>query len=491
MNGKLQGIIICVVVIVCLGGMLLFLNLTGDNDTDNSSVEESSTVNSEDESVLLIDSSSDKISSVRISNEYGEFTIEKPASGKTEWNIAELKGLNQSLTSEKSLIEDVAQFEAKKLVEENAEDLSKYGLESPLAEFTVTFADDSQKTFCIGNQAPETKYRYLTEKGTNAVYTMLGTRLSEFLEGKEQFIETLLIDSPEEVNFGTLTIKRPDIDYDMVFVQDDDEATDMMSAQIMTSPIYSYLNGTTSQDTTHGLWGLTADSAVCLFPDDSDLKEYGIDNPKATVIYKSDTESYKLYIGNPEYSKNSEGEDNSTVAYYYCYLEGVSGADCIWKISSESLPWATVMPQDIITTVMTYNNIVDIESFNVIQGDTTVKYTVEVDGEDEDSEQVVAAAIDGKETDVESFKTFYQYFLSCPTTEIWFEEPTGESFMTVEIDVGDNVDTLEFYKDSTSERKVIVKRNGRTSFRIPIGWTERFVKNMEALESGGEVQASY
>ena len=490
MNGKLQGIIICAVVLVCLGGMLLFLNLTGKDNNDNSSAEESSAINSQvDESVLLIDSSSDRILTVKATNAQGGFTIEKPESGKVSWNVPELNGLNQSLKAEKSLVENVAQLEAEKLVEENAENLDKYGLKNPQAEFTVTFSDDSTRTFFVGDVTPEkTKYRYLTEKDTNTVYTVLSTKIEEFLDGKEQFIETLLIESPEEIEFGTLTIKRPDIDYEMKFVQDTADDNDMMSAQIMTSPIYSYLNGSTSQDITHGLWGLTAETAVCLFPENSDKEEYGINKPTATVVYEGKGESYILYIGNPEYSKNSEGEDNATVAYYYCYVEGVDGIDCIWKIPSESLPWATVMPQDIITTIMTYNNIVKIESFTVeADGEKTV-YAVEADKE---TETVTAVKIDGKETDVDSFKTFYQYFLSCPTTEIWYTEPEGESFMTISIDAGENKDTLEFFYDSSSARKAIVKRNGQTSFRIPLDWTEKVAGNMEALEKGEEVLASY
>lgn len=488
MNGKLQGIIICVVVILCLGGTLLFLNLTGGQDSDNSGSEESSAVSSQEEKeILIIDSSSEKINSVEISNENGKFTVERPASGKTAWCINELEGINQSQNSEKSLIENVAQLEAEKLVEENTDDPDKYGLKNPVAEFTVTFSDNSKRIFQIGDVTPEkSKYRYLTEKDTGKVYTVKSSVIDDFIDGKEQFIDPLLIESPEEVEFGTMTIKRPDIDYDITFIQDTDDTTDMMSAQIMVSPIYSYLNGSSSQNTTHGLWGLTADSAVCLFPDDNDKKEYGITSPTATVIYKSDTEDYKLYIGNPIYSKNSEGKDNSTVAFYYCYLEGVDGVDCIWKISAEDLPWADVMPEDIITTVMTYNNIADIDNIIVKRGSQTTKYTLT-----SEDDELKTAAIDGKKTDTEKFKTFYQYFLSCPTTEIWYKEPDGEKFMSVEIKVGNKTDILEFFTSKSSERKAIVKRNGKTSFRIPLDWTDKFVNNMESLEKGGEILTSY
>ena len=488
MNGKIQGIIVCVVVIFCLGATLIVLKFTGKDDNETSSAVESMLADdSKDETVSLIDVAAGDIEKLTAVNGKGGFTIVRSDSGKTTWTVAELDGFAQAENVEQRLMEDMTQLKAQKLVEENAKDLDKYGLKKPASTFTVTFADKGSRVFEIGNETPEkNNCRYLTEKDSNKVYTVFSTAVNEFIDGKEQFLNKEIIASREKVDFGTLTIKRPELDYDMKFVEDENEDTDMMSAQVMTSPIYSYLNGTTSQDVTHGIWGLTADSAVCLSPTDADKQKYGIDKPTAEVIYESGAEKYDLYIGSPIYSKNSEGENNDSVAFYYCYLDGVSEKDCIWKVSSESLPWADVLPEDIITTVMTYNNIADIDSIVVKNGSKRVEYTLA-----SEDEQLRSAKIDGKPTDVENFKTFYQYFLSCPTTEIWYKEPEGEAFMSVEINAGAKSDKLEFYKDTQSERKAIVKRNGQSSFRIPLDWTKKFINNMDALEKGENILASY
>ena len=72
MNGKVQGIIVCGVIIACLGGTLAFLNATGSEDpTKADSSSQTVKEESEDTSVLLIDSSSDKIKSISAENEYG------------------------------------------------------------------------------------------------------------------------------------------------------------------------------------------------------------------------------------------------------------------------------------------------------------------------------------------------------------------------------------------------------------------------------------
>ena len=136
--------------------------------------------------------------------------------------------------------------------------------------------------------------------------------------------------------------------------------------------------------------------------------------------------------------------------------------------------------------IYTYNNISKIDTISVEGKDINKKY--ELSSEDE---ELKSAKSNGKDVNVEDFKTFYQYFLSCPTSEIWYKNTAGDKFMTIKIQSDDNTDTLEFYKDKSSERKVVVKRNGQTSFRIPLAWCEKFNKNVESLENGGEIFASY
>ena len=48
--------------------------------------------------------------------------------------------------------------------------------------------------------------------------------------------------------------------------------------------------------------------------------------------------------------------------------------------------------------------------------------------------QVTKVTTDGKELDVDNFKTFYQYLMGCPTNEIYFTDPEGESYLTVTFD---------------------------------------------------------
>ena len=239
MNGKLKGIIACIAIVVCLGGALAALKLT-DKDRPNDSSEASSSAESQTEKIMLTDYETENISAVNISNKYGGFTVEKPGSGKTAWTIEPLDGLNQSVSEEASLVEDAAKLEAKKTVEENTEDLSKYGFDDPQGEFTVNFTDGKKKTFVIGDNLPEeNKYCYVKEKESSTVYSVLENNVKRFLKDKKDFLDKTLLASPEteEKFYGTLTVKRSDLKRDMVFTDDPNADSAMMSAQVMISPI--------------------------------------------------------------------------------------------------------------------------------------------------------------------------------------------------------------------------------------------------------------
>lgn len=489
MNGKLKGIIACIAVVVCLVGALAVLKLTDKSNNDDSSETASSVSDSASEKILLTDIATEDIQSVEVSNSYGDFTVEKSESGKVPWTIELLDGLNQSVSEETSLVEDAAQLEVKKKVEDNAEDLSKYGFDNPQGTVAVNLADGTKRTFVIGDNLPEEKKTcYIKEQDSNTVYSVLSNRVQSFLVDKKDFLDKTLLAKPEQEEevYGTLTVKRPDLERDMVFTDDSNESSEMMSAQVMISPIYSYLNGTVSTSTTHGLWGLIAESAEVIFPQASDFKKYGIDNPIATVLYSGNGNEYKLRIGNPVYQKDSDGKDTTVISAHYCYFEGVDGVDCIWVVSADSLPWTTVVPEEIITSVMTYNDILTLDSIVVNYNGKTTRYGIE-----SDDSNVTSASIDKKETDLDRFKSFYQYILTCPTSEIYSTDPAGESFLTIEINAGKGGDKLEFFKDSTTERKAVVKLNGVTSYRIPIKWTEKFVNNMSLLAEGKDVEESY
>ena len=200
--------------------------------------------------------------------------------------------------------------------------------------------------------------------------------------------------------------------------------------------------------------------------------------------YENETQSYTLTIGNEIHATDDNGNETDEVTAYYGYVYGVTGADCIWQFTADTVPWATFLPGD-VTSMMTANKIFDVSEVVITIGDKVYDYTL---SGNEDENTVYWVKLDGTQ-DMEPglFQGLYKYLLSCPTTEIYFEETEGEPFLTVVINRTDaDSDKMEFYQDTS--RRVIVALNGKPSYRIESRWTDVFISNVDKINRGEEVQ---
>lgn len=485
MNSKLKGLIVCGVFVVCLAAVALFLKFSEPSDKDDSS-QSSKPAPVQTETIPIVDFARAQVKNIAVKNEYGEFNISQPTLGEEEWTVDELKGVNiiDSLTA--SAATAASELSAKDIAEENASDLSKYGLDQPKAEFTVSYSDydHSEKTFLIGNDSPESGYVYLCEKGSSKVYTVAASSLLPFTNKIEYFVTLTLLDTPDEDEWppiDDLVVSRSDWDYQVKFRNDDNQTEGMASMQVMYEPIYMSLNVSNSTNVTHGLWGLTADDTVKVFPKEEDFSEYGIDKPVTTVDLSAGEDSCVLKIGNPIYITDETGKETSEIGAYYAYIEGVEGRDAIYIISAEKLPWATFKMEDVITSLMTTNAIGDLDKITV-KGENA-DHVIEFFGE----ETVTQVKIDGSDVDVDLAKDLYQELLTCPTNEIYFKETEGEPYLTIAIVRKDgDEDVMEFVKDT--DRRTAVYLNGRPQFRIASTWTELFLENIQNVIDGKEIK---
>lgn len=504
MNSKAKGIIICVVVAICLGAMLLVLKFIPKADSGSSS-SDTGIIESNDDtgSISLTDSVAEtldktNVKSVVFHNKNGEFEIVQTSVGGEEWKIEELEGINQNQMMYSSVANTLCSLAAKDIVEEDTNDLSKYGLEDVSSFFTVTFhydGKDKQKTFLIGDESPESGYYYVCEAGSTKIYTVYASNLSYFLYSKEDFISLSMLPAmpsdADESYFTSLKVTQKSKDYDIIFENAPEGTASMVSAQVMTSPIFSYLDVTNSSAVTHGMWGLTAQRAVVAKPGAADFKKYGFDNPNAAAVLKCKDGEYTLKIGNCEYVKDSEGDNTETVDGYYAYLEGVDGIDVIFYCSADDMPWAVFNPSDVISGLMTTNNVVDVKDVKVKTADIDITYDLTVSEENEEGNKTVEKVLENSKTkiDPEVWKGWYQLLIQCPTTEIYFTDPEGKTAdITIDIDLSEGGgDKMEFYKQT--DRRYIVKLNGKTSFRIESGWVDAIIGGIEKVRNGEEVNA--
>jgi hypothetical protein len=302
--------------------------------------------------------------------------------------------------------------------------------------------------------------------------------LSVFQNNPEYFISTTLLEEPAEdsyPNVEEISISRTDLDYDIVLDYDEsadneDEKSGTLATHYMTEPIFAYLDVEKSQDATHGLFGLTAQSAVSANPGDEEISAAGLKEPFCTVIMKTDEpETYTLKIGN-----QLESEDGK---YYLVMIDGI---DVIYAVSSDSLCWAELQPGDITSKMIFGTYVWDISKLEIsINGGETVSF--KGSGSDESDYTVTK---NGDKCDSERFRSFYTFLLKTSAEEFVIDEkPEGDAVVTINLETqdGKTKQTIEFFK--SDGKKALISVNGVPSFKCRMAYVDLLIENLGKFDS--------
>ena len=481
MKKNIKTLIACAAALAVAGGGYAVLVLTGDDDSEKLSSGDSSVSDSASVSTPIFEFEKEDIQSVSVKNTEGEYKA-VPAGGQTEDETITLTiegfenlPLNDTLLG--TLLNSSTSLNSDSTAEDNPSDISKYGLDNPAAEVTVKTSAE-EKTLLVGNESPVDGETYLMEKGGSAVYLAATSSLSVFQNNPEYFISTTLLEEPAEDSYPTveeISISRTDLDYDIVLDYDEsadneDEKSGTLATHYMTEPIFAYLDVEKSQDATHGLFGLTAQSAVSANPGDEEISAAGLKEPFCTVIMKTDEpETYTLKIGN-----QLESEDGK---YYLVMIDGI---DVIYAVSSDSLCWAELQPGDITSKMIFGTYVWDISKLEIsINGGETVSF--KGSGSDESDYTVTK---NGDKCDSERFRSFYTFLLKTSAEEFVIDEkPEGDAVVTINLETqdGKTKQTIEFFK--SDGKKALISVNGVPSFKCRMAYVDLLIENLGKFDS--------
>lgn len=482
MSGTVKGLIAGIAAIVVLGGGIAALKLTEpkpDTGVPDSSVSYS-------DNLTIYNGNANDIKSISVKNTNGGYklirTAEVTETKMPEYKIEGLENVKLNDTIVGSLPANVATLEALKVIEEDASDMSKYGLDKSDIEATIEFDGENAKTvtLVVGNDTAEGNV-YVALKGEKTVYTVSSSSVSSYVYEKEYFVSLVCVEEPPEDDYPivqSVTVDQKALEYDIVFEYDpdsdsDDELGGTTASHVMTSPVDAYLNISDSVNYTHGIFGLRASTVLSISPTEEELKVAGIDNPVCTVTTTlDDGSSYVLKIG-IEY-----GEEGNTG--YIGYLEGT---DILWLFDKGSLPWVGMVPEDAMASLIFGTYIYDLSSLTLITDAGTRSFVF--DGNSADDYLVL---LDGREYDLERYRNFYQALISAPAEQIYLDDlGATKKIATVilEKNDGSESETVEFF--DAGNREVIISKNGKVSFKSRASYIEKaFLPNIERLDTDEE-----
>lgn len=512
-----KTVIIAAAVLLILGAVLLVLMLTKPAEEDNSSAEESSGEAST--AITVTDHERDDVTSVTVHNASGEFTFTRnervvsttdddgnvSSSSEYYWISEEMKGLTPNDTTVNAFIKNMAAFETKSLVEENAEDLEKYGLKDPEASVEVNFDDGTKAELCFGIQNPaSTTSAYFRFRDSTDVHLVSYYTVGSVYYDIRDFVSLVMTDAydandPLELDY--LIIERKDMAepveirymYDVAEASEDEDAiiTTFNSHRFIT-PISAEVDSTKGQTLCYGLYGLSMASCEYIEQTEENLAATGLDDPFVRITFKYGNKRRVLLLGNEitEITETDSADTPSlkTVTGYYAMFEGEGG---IYSIAKDSAPWYTFTVQSVMSRRPVSPYIYTVDTVTVKTADAEYVFKIEGDA----SENTIYC--NGEEISGQKFRELYQHLIASVGEELYFDEPEGDLVASVTFkyrdeyvdSYGTDHDTLEYYQ--SDDRKNIIKVNGSVLFKVREIYTERLLSNIQAVLEGGTVELNW
>lgn len=530
-----RKVIIAAGVLLVLGAVLLLLLLTnpaeeestssGDSGASTSSSAAEDAINdligteeaSQDDRLVINNKEQENVLKLEISNETGSFSFDRNSrqvsstddegnvSTSTEyyWVSPELSGVTHNDSTIGAMVRSLAGLSAKDIVEENAADLDKYGLENPVASVKITFDDGTVNDMCFGMRNPAaSNYVYFCKKGSRDVMQVSYYSTGSVFYDIKDFVSLVMTESynandPQELDY--LIIERKDLSepveieymYDIAEqAEDEDSVITTFNSHRITSPITAELDTTSGQTICYGLYALSAASCEYIDPTEEDIAAAGLDDPYCRISFKYGNKARVLLLGNEIRSADDSEESGglSTVTGYYAMFEG---GNLIYAISTSNAPWYTFKVQDIMSRRPISPYIYTVDTLTVTTPDGEYVFRVEGDADNH-------AFYCGDQTlDDSKFKGFYQHLITSMGEELFFEEADYEPYIKVhftyrseyESTYGRSEDIIEFYK--SDDRKNIVRVNGDVLYKVRQVYTERLLSNLDALLNGGEIELNW
>lgn len=461
-------------------------NETADSDT------------SSDTSVSITDYETDDISTLTITNESGEYTINRL--GKEKWSIDSIPEALANSSSYSNAMSSAGGMSAKQVVEENATDLAKYGFDKPTATIKMTFKDNKAEdmTCLVGIKYEGENSWYVKTDKSNTVYLVSNSGVSFAMNDKLSYVnKSTLVASYDSENdtVNRVRVERKDLEKDIVLDKLPEEKEKEFSSTYVAYAMSSH-NGILADDeldqkVVYGLYGISASDVFAVSPTDEQKKQAGLDDPDCTVTMVSNEDTVtKLTIGSAVYTvtKNEEtGEEIKTITGYYGML---SDKDAIYVFSPDDLPWLTVTPESILYKLFLTPYIYYLDGVTIYDSDRKA-YDFKIVGDADNA----SFSYGGKEVDSAKFKSFYQYLLSAYAEQIYLDDLTDDNKFIAGItydhrEEGKENDAVEFYS-SESDRTCIIVVNGDVRYKVRQVYATRLLENLNALLTGGEIVSDF
>lgn len=480
MKNAVMPLVITLAVVAVLGGILAFLLITGDDG--ESSYDDSTLLSAldfldgEDESYPITAGSSKDLLSVTVSRDDGKllFTRKEDFSEESTCyhNVDGLGTLLQDNTLVSYIVDNLAVLMADKFVEENPEDLSKYGLDYPKAVVSLDFEEGEDIEISFGIRSPSDENLIYCE-ANGFVFLVNYYTVEDIFSNPKDFAELELISNSGE-SIEQITIERGDFDEPVVLRYlsryanaDEGMVYDETLMYEFVSPFQLMVDPKKGKKLYSGLMPLQMDSCEFVEKSADNLNICGFDTPTARISFSVSGVDYVLTIG----GKLEDGTG------YYAILSDVDG---IYSISEKNAFWATFSLSEVVSLSGVTPYILGCESVEVTADGTKHVF---VNNQNRFS-------LNGNLLEEYTFRLFFETLSELTADELYTQQANGALKLTVRFNYNDEYSALygreydEYSLYDCDSRKYVMNLNGDTVFKVNAVSVQKIFDKLTAITSG-------
>ncbi|HHV96032.1 MAG TPA: DUF4340 domain-containing protein [Clostridiaceae bacterium] len=463
-----KNAIILVVVVALLAGVYGVVSyIKSKEQTERKTYDKLIDLSSLDMQELTIERENEKLVFVRDEND-------------NEWKLKYPENIKYNPSKLSSAAINFSSVFADKLIEENATDLSIYGLDKPVT-VTAKMKDGRVESLEIGNLTPTGGAYYVKKKGENTVYITDTFTIDKVRLTINDIRETTLFNVTNE-DFKELAMTRKG---QLVFrakYEDENEKW------VLTEPIRGNANISAIYPMLDAIIQTQIDKFV--EQDPQDLNKYGLDKPSYELEFETVDGKTRMLLG-------KEDTENSLI---YMMIDGISE---VYTISSKPFTFLDKPIEEIVESFAYIVNIWDVERIEVEMDGYKLDLKLETDPDkDTDKDKFYVNGKDASmkdENGKQPFRAYYQALIGVTLDKVEPDaQPVGEAEITFTyyLKIEPKVMKVEFIPKD--DRYYYVVRNGEYSglvvdkrkFDQPEGVRESYKKLMAALNSASSAENS-
>ena len=399
MSNLKKLLIPAIVLVVLVGGLLIVTNLpepeTGNNQQPVVETIQIFDFVKDDVTEILIENNADKMRFQYVTAQVEEETTNADGTKGTQlvdrkvWQTVEPADMRVISSSVDSIAWNANTLKANKLIEENPQDLSVYGLNTP-AKLTFRMKDGTSHVLLVGKETPTGGAFYAKKESEPKVYTIGSYEAEKFLQSKFQMMMLEFYDkayTQTDITAITYTRKGEKL-FDSTLGDQKWWILYPIKAEARYENLYS-------------IAGSLATASIDQYVEENvtDLNKYGLAKPSYVFDYTLDGRQYKLSLGN---------KSPSGTAYYAI----LNDSNLVFTIDENSFTFLDKPIEELVASFIHLQNIKEVSKLVVTFDGRTDVTNMVVDQEDDDLSVYNYNGIEltGEEDAdyVSAFKKYYQ-----------------------------------------------------------------------------------